>query len=381
MNPLPLDGKARARMRMLGMIRKESLQILRDPSSIAIAFVLPVVLLFLFGYGVSLDARSIPLGVVIEQPDAASNSLAGAFERSEYFAPRGFSSIQQAQQALAERRIDGILWMRNDFSRRLLSGREAPIAVLVNGVDSNQAQATKGYIEGAWLAWLNHYAAAQGHPLPAPVALQQRVWFNAALNSRDFLVPGLVAIIMTLIGSMLTAMVVAREWDRGTMEAMMVTPLRIREMMVGKLIPYFVLGMGGMAFTVALAVWQFDVPLRGSPWALFASSALFMLVSLAVGLLISIVAKNQFVAGQVAIVVTFLPAFILSGFIFDIHSMPGPIQIITHVVPARYFVAILQSLFLAGDVWPVFWANMAAMSVLLLIFMALVRRKAHKRLE
>ncbi len=156
MNPLPLDGKARARMRMLGMIRKESLQILRDPSSIAIAFVLPVVLLFLFGYGVSLDARSIPLGVVIEQPDAASNSLAGAFERSEYFAPRGFSSIQQAQQALAERRIDGILWMRNDFSRRLLSGREAPIAVLVNGVDSNQAQATKGYIEGAWLAWLNH---------------------------------------------------------------------------------------------------------------------------------------------------------------------------------------------------------------------------------
>ncbi len=368
-------------MRMLGMIRKESLQILRDPSSIAIAFVLPVVLLFLFGYGVSLDARSIPLGMVIEQPDAATNSLAGAFERSEYFAPRAYPSIQQAQQALAERRIDGILWLRNDFSKRLLSGREAPIAVRVNGVDSNQAQATKGYIEGAWLAWLNQYAAARGHPLPAPVVLEQRVWFNAALKSRDFLVPGLVAIIMTLIGSMLTAMVVAREWDRGTMEAMMVTPLRIREMMVGKLIPYFVLGMGGMAFTVALAVWQFDVPLRGSPWALFVASALFMLVSLAVGMLISIVSKNQFVAGQIAIVVTFLPAFILSGFIFDIHSMPEPIQIITHVVPARYFVAILQTLFLAGDVWPVFWTNMAAMSVLLLIFIILVRRKAHKRLE
>ena len=368
-------------MRLKGMIRKEWLQILRDPSSIAIAFALPVVLLFLFGYGVSLDARHIPLGLVIDKPDSNTASFAASFDHSEFFTPRVFESIQQAQQALAERRIDGIVWLRGNFSSQLLSGEDSPIAIRVNGVDANQARITEGYIQGAWFAWLTRFAARHGRDLPLPVALEQRVWFNAALISRHYLVPGLVAIIMTLTGSLLTAMVVAREWERGTMEALMVTPLRMREMLIGKLVPYFLLGMGGMLFTVALAVWQFNVPFRGSFLALFGASALFMLVALALGLLISIVSRNQFVAGQIAIVVTFLPAFILSGFIFDIHSMPEAIQLITHVVPARYFMAILQSLFLAGDVWPVFWANMGAMGILLLILMALVRRKAHKRLE
>ncbi len=369
------------RMRLAGMIRKESLQILRDPSSISIAFVMPVVLLFLFGYGVSLDARDIPVGIVIEQPDTASDAFAGTFDRSEFFAPQRFDSIQQARRALDERRIDAIVWLRSDFSSRLFSGGEAPIGVIVNGVDSNQANITKGYIEGAWLAWLGHYAAVQGRELAMPVALEQRVWFNAALSSRLFLVPGLIAIIMTLIGSLLTAMVVAREWERGTMEALLATPLRMAEMLAGKLIPYFVLGMGGMLFSVALAVWQFDVPLRGSFWLLMASSALFMLVALAIGLLISVVAKNQFVAGQVAIIATFLPAFILSGFLFDIHSMPEPIQAITYLIPARYFVAILQTLFLAGDVWAVVGPNMAALAVMLLFFSVLVWKKTGRGLD
>jgi ABC-2 type transport system permease protein len=372
---------SQAMMRLRGMIRKESLQILRDPSSISIAFVMPVVLLFLFGYGVSLDAKHIPVGIVIEQPDTATQSLAGVFERSEFFSPQHFDAIQPAQQALDEHRIDGILWLRNNFADRLLSSNEAPIGVIVNGVDSNQANITQGYLQGAWMVWLGQYATSQGKPLPMPVTLEQRVWFNAALSSRLFLVPGLIAIIMTLIGSLLTAMVVAREWERGTMEALLVTPLRRGEILAGKLIPYFVLGMGGMLFSTTLAVWQFDVPLRGSLWLLVAASALFMLVALAIGLLISILAKNQFVAGQVAIIVTFLPAFILSGFLFDINSMPTWIQYITHLIPARYYVAILQTLFLAGDVWPVVLANMGALLVLLLLFFMLVWRKFHKRLE
>jgi ABC-2 type transport system permease protein len=372
---------SQAMMRLRGMIRKESLQILRDPSSISIAFVMPVVLLFLFGYGVSLDAKHIPVGIVIEQPDTATQSLAGVFERSEFFSPQHFDAIQPAQQALDEHRIDGILWLRNNFAARLLSSNEAPIGVIVNGVDSNQANITQGYLQGAWMVWLGQYATSQGKPLPMPVTLEQRVWFNAALSSRLFLVPGLIAIIMTLIGSLLTAMVVAREWERGTMEALLVTPLRRGEILAGKLIPYFVLGMGGMLFSTTLAVWQFDVPLRGSLWLLVAASALFMLVALAIGLLISILAKNQFVAGQVAIIVTFLPAFILSGFLFDINSMPTWIQYITHLIPARYYVAILQTLFLAGDVWPVVLANMGALLVLLLLFFMLVWRKFHKRLE
>jgi ABC-2 type transport system permease protein len=368
-------------MRLRGMVRKESFQILRDPSSIAIAFVMPVVLLLLFGYGVSLDATHVPLALVVEAPDANTASFTASFEHSEYFGPQRFASIQEAQQALAERRIDGIVWLRSDFSRHLLSGRSAPVGVILNGVDANQGRITSGYIQGAWQTWLLSYAASRGEQLKLPAVVEHRVWFNPALRSRDFLVPGLVAVIMTLIGALLTALVVAREWERGTMEALMVTPIRIGEILLGKLLPYFVLGMGGMLLTVGMSVWQFGVPLRGSFWLLLLASAIFMLVALGMGLLISTVARSQFVAGQVAILITFLPAFILSGFIFDIGSMPWPIQLITHVVPARYFVAILQTLFLAGDVWQVVLTNAAALLLMMLIFFAVLRRKARKRLE
>jgi len=372
---------AAKRLRLLGMIRKESLQILRDPSSIAIAFVMPVVLLLVFGYGVSLDARHVPLAMVVEQPDANTASLIGAFQHSEYFEPRSFNTIQAAQRAFDLREVLGIVWLRNDFSRRLLSQGDAPIGVIVNGVDANQARITEGYIQGVWQTWLNDFAAAGGVELPVPVVLEPRIWFNAAVRSRNFLVPGLIAVIMTLIGAMLTSMVVAREWERGTMEALMVTPIRIGEMVIGKLVPYFLLGMGGMLLSVAMALWQFDVPLRGSFWALTAASALFMLVALGMGLLISVVTKNQFVAGQISIVITFLPAFILSGFIFQIGSMPEAIQVITHIIPARYYVAILQTLFLAGDIWPIVLSNSAALFVMMLIFMGLARRRFHKRLD
>jgi ABC-2 type transport system permease protein len=186
---------------------------------------------------------------------------------------------------------------------------------------------------------------------------------------------------MTLSGALLTAMVVAREWERGTMEALMVTPVSIQELLLGKLIPYFVLGMGGMALSVTLAVTLFGVPLRGSLLPLTVASALFLLAALGMGLLISTIAKNQFVAGQVAIIVTFLPAFILSGFIFDIGSMPSPIRAITHIVAARYLVAILQTIFLAGDVWPVFIPNAVSLLVMAAIFLGLARLLARKRLD
>ena len=368
-------------MRLRGMIRKESLQILRDPSSIAIAFVMPVVLLLLFGYGVSLDAKHIPLALVADQPDAQTAAFAASFDASEYFDPRTMGSIQEAEQAMALRQVDAILWLRQDFARGLRSPDGARIGVIVNGVDANQARITSGYIQGAWQTWLAAYAASQGQELRLPVRVDQRVWFNPALRSRNFLVPGLIAVIMTLIGALLTALVVAREWERGTMEALMVTPIRIWELLFGKLVPYFVLGMGGMLLSVAMARWQFGVVLQGSFWLLLLASALFMLVALGMGLLISTVARSQFVAGQIAILATFLPAFILSGFIFDIGSMPAPIQVITHVVPARYFVAILQTLFMAGDVWAVVLANAAALLAMMLVFFALLRRKARKDLE
>jgi ABC-2 type transport system permease protein len=376
-----LAARPGAAMRLFALVRKESLQILRDPSSLGIAFLMPLVLLLLFGYGVSLDARDVPIGLVVDQPGPETERFISGFGQSDYFEPQRFLSIQEAEQALREGRVQGIVWLRADFSERLLGAREAPVAVVVDGVNANQARIVQGYAQAVWFRWLDAYGASVGVSRRPPVELQERVWFNPALVSRDYLVPGLIAVIMTLIGALLTALVVAREWERGTMEALLVTAMRVPEFLLGKLIPYFVLGMGGMLLTVVMAEWVFDVPLRGSLWALLTASALFMAAALGMGLLISILSKNQFVAGQIAIIVTFLPAFILSGFIFDIRSMPAPIQVLTHLVPARYFVSILQTLFLAGDFWRVIIPNMAALAVMAAVFLTLVWHNSSKRLE
>jgi ABC-2 type transport system permease protein len=367
-------------MRLRGMIRKEGLQIVRDPSSIAIAFVLPLILLLLFGYGISLDATHVPIALVVDVPSEQTSSFTASFTQSPYFSPIYFDDIRQAESSMMRGGVDGIVWLRGNFSKDVLSSGDSPIGVIINGVDANKARIINGYLQGLWSGWLGKYAASQGKTLDAPVLLEHRVWYNPGLRSRDFLVPGLIAVIMTLIGGLLTAMIVAREWERGTMEALMVTPVTVMEILLGKLIPYFLLGMGGMVLSVVMAVWLFRVPLQGSLAVLLATSALFLLAALGMGLLISTVAKNQFVAGQIAIIVTFLPAFILSGFIFDINSMPQPIQWITHVIAARYFVAILQTVFLAGNVWPVIFANALALAAMAVIFLTLVRRRTEKRL-
>ncbi len=368
-------------MRLEGLVRKEFLQILRDPSSIAIAFLLPVVLLLIFGYGVSLDAKHVPVALVVDQPSTDTASFTGAFYHSRYFAPLSLPDMARATEALMQGRVQAIVRLRANFARRLRRPHGAPIQLIVNGVDANSARLIQGYVEGVWIGWLGRQARARGVALRIPVQLDPRVWFNSELRSRNYLVPGLIAVIMTLIGALLTALVMAREWERGTMEALMVTPVAMREVLLGKLIPYFILGMGGMALSVAMAVWLFHVPLRGSLAVLFLCAALFLLAALGMGLLISIIAKNQFVAGQTAIIATFLPAFILSGFVFDIGSMPQAVQGITYLVAARYFVFILQTVFLAGDLWHVIIPNALALIVMAAIFLGLARRHARKRLE
>jgi len=367
--------------RLPGLVRKEFLQILRDPSSIAIAFLMPLVLLLLFGYGVSLDAKHVRVALVVEQPSSDATSFTAAFRHSTYFAPQDFARLDQAEQALQLGQVSAIVHLRGNFAAELHGSQGAPVQVLVNGVDANTARLVQGYLDALWANWLQQHAEARGGELKLPVEVQQRVWFNSELRSRNYLVPGLIAVIMTLIGALLTAMVMAREWERGTMEALLVTPVSMNEILLGKLLPYFVLGMGGMALSVAMGLWLFQVPLRGSLLVLFAASALFLLAALGMGLLISIVAKNQFVAGQAAIIATFLPAFMLSGFIFDIGSMPTVVQWLTHIVAARYFVAILQTVFLAGDLWTVILPNAAALVVMAAVFLGLARRKARKRLE
>ncbi len=367
--------------RLRGLLRKESLQILRDPSSIAIAFVLPAFLLLLFGYGVSMDSKHVPVALVVEQPSAEALSFVGAFQQSQYFAPQRFLTRQAALQALRERRVDGVLILASDFAARFKGDGDAPIQLIANGVDANSARLLEGYVQGTWSGWLRRELSARGVPVEPPAEPETRIWFNPELRSRNYLVPGLLVINMTLVGALLTALVMAREYERGTLEALMVTPVTMREVLIGKVLPYFVLGMGGMALSVAMAMLLFQVPLRGALWVLVLTSTLFLLAALGMGLLISVLARSQFVAGMIAIISTFLPAFLLSGFLFDIDSMPAAVQVITHIVAARYFVSVLQSLFLAGNVWSVILPNALALAVMAAFFLGMARRRIRKRLD
>lgn len=368
-------------MRLKALVRKEFLQIVRDPSSIAIAFLMPLFLLLLFGYGVSLDADHVPVAFVAEQQTADTRDFEASLRGSHYFAVILARSMPEAEQAMREGGVNAIVRLRADFSERLRRPDGAPIQVIVNGVDANTARLTLGYLEGAWGNWLTRRAEANGQELAMPVEMEQRIWFNSEVKSRNFLVPGLVAIIMTLIGTLLTALVMAREWERGTLEALLVTPASMSEILLGKIVAYFTLGTGGMLLTVGMAVWLFGVPLRGSFWLLWACASLFLLAALGMGLTISTLARSQFVAGQIAIVGTFLPAFLLSGFIFDIPSMPAVIQAVTHLIVARYFVAIAQTLFLAGDIWPIVLPNALALLTMAVFFLGVTWRKSRKRLE
>ena len=373
----PLTDSAR---RTRAMIRKESLQILRDPSSLLIAIVLPILLLLIFGYGVSLDARHVPIAVVEEARTPAAEGFVAGLRHSPWFIPRSYPDIHDAVAALQRQDVDGILWLRENFGRSMESFRDHGVHVVVNGVDDNTARLVEGYLQNTWEGWLEQ-RNLRGRTLSfLPVGLDMRILYNPNVRSRDFLVPGLIAVIMTLIGALLTSMVVAREWERGTLESLFSTPVTIPEILLGKFLPYFVLGMAGMGISVLMGHYLFEVPLRGSLFVLTVTSALFLTTALGMGLVISTVSKNQFVAGQIAIVFTFLPAFILSGFIFDIHSMPLFIRILTHIIPASYYVTILQSLFLAGDIPGVVWPNAAALLLFAIFLFAVLFRISRKRI-
>jgi ABC-2 type transport system permease protein len=253
--------------------------------------------------------------------------------------------------------------------------------LIINGIDANRARQIKGYARGVLEKWTTARRARGDRVASPAVTIRQRIWYNPSGLSRNFLVPGLMTLIMTLIGTLLTALVVAREWERGTMEAILVTPLQRVDLLLGKVLPYFLLGMLGMVISVVFGVSLFHVPFRGSIAALVFLSSLFMLASLGFGLFISAAIRIQFVAAQISILAGFLPAFILSGLLFDLESTPRFVQIISHAVPARYFVAISHTLFMAGDVWPVLWPNALALAAMACLFIGLAYRKLSKRLE
>lgn len=367
--------------RFFAYLQKEYKQILRDPSTALIAFVLPLLMIFIFGYGVSLDADKIKIGIVLEDTSTEARSLVNAFLATPYFDARTSYDRLALEEELTGGRLRGVITIPPNFSQNINRGTTAPLQVLLDGSETNTAKFVLLYANGVVGNWTLQRTLEKIKTTLPPMSMEPRVWFNSDLVSRNVLLPGSVAIIMSLIGTLLTALVVAREWERGTMEAMMSTPIRIREMLLGKLIPYFLLGLGSMALCVTLSVSLFGVPFRGSYLVLLLATSCFLLAALGQGLLISTLTRNQFVSGQISIMVGFLPAFILSGFIFEIASMPWPIRALTYLLPPRYFVTILQSSFLSGTVWDLILPNLFAMLVIALIFFVITARKTVKRLD
>ena len=377
----PLSTRRSAKLRRVAaLVRKETYQLFRDPSSIAIGVVMPVLLILLFGYALSLDVTNVPVAVVLEDPSPAANELAAGFALSPYFETRLLTSMPRAQQFLLQQKVDGIVRIRPDFARQLSMG-DAQVQVLVYGTDANRARIIEGYAQGALAQW-SARRAAEGYAAAAggSAVMQSRLWFNEDDDSHYFLVPGLIVLIMTLIGAFLTALVMAREWERGTLEALFVTPVRAGEIVLAKMIPYFALGMIGLALCILAAKFLFHVPFRGSVLILTGASMLYLLVALAIGLLISSIAKSQFVASMATLIITFLPALFLSGFLFDLRSMPAAIRILSYALPARYYVGLLQTLFLAGDIWGVVLPDAGALAGMAFALLVLTRALAKKRL-
>jgi ABC-2 type transport system permease protein len=341
--------------------------------------VLPLMLLFIFGYGVSLDLRRIPVAVVIEQSTPEAESLFASFRNSRYFEVHRTHDRRKVEDELVAGRVRGVIVVAADFSERLARDETAPVQILVDGSDPNAAGLVAVYAQGVWANWLEQEQLERSnlvsrHLMNVPIQVEPRYWFNQEIRSQNFLIPGAIGVIITVIGMMLTALVIAREWERGTIEALLATPIKVSDFLLGKTIPYFILGMVAMALSTTAAVFLFDVPFRGSVWVLVLTSAIYLCAMLFQGLLISTLTRNQFAASQAALMGAFLPAFDLSGFIFEIDAMPAPIRAVTYILPARWFVSTLQTLFLAGDVAIVIVPNtliVAAMAILLLI--ALVR--------
>ncbi len=382
--PFTIDGTPgdlTARVwRIWALVKKEVRQILRDPSSIAVGVVMPVLLILLFGYGLTLDVKNVPVAVVLEDTSPDAIELASTFQLSPYFHAQLMTSMAQAEDLILASQVDGIIRIRPDFSRQMRSG-DAEVQILAHGRDANRARIIQGYAQGAVGQW-NARRIAEGQNVSSgPVVVQDRLWFNEANESRYFLVPGLIVLVMTVLGALLTALVVAREWEQGTFEALFVTPIRAGEILLSKVLPYLGLGIFGLVLCLLAAKFLFQVPFLGSLWVLSLGSLLYLLVALGMGLLISSTVKAQFVASLIVVVAAFIPALMLSGFLFELHNLPAAVRLLSYLFPARYYVALLQTVLLAGDVWSVILPNLAVLAGMAILLLALTRLGFKKQLD
>jgi ABC-2 type transport system permease protein len=360
--------------RLWAIARKETLHIWRDPRSLGLAIGIPMMMILLFGYALTLDVDRVPLVVWDQSGTPMSRDYLSQFTGSRYFSfVRPVANYREMERAIDTREALLALTIPPGFARDLSAGRTPQVQAILDGSDSNTAAIVLGYTQAITLAFnqrilVQQVQRATGMSITPPLDLRPRVWFNADLESKNFIIPGLIAVIMGLIASLLTSLTIAREWERGTMEQLISTPIRPAELIIGKLMPYFAIGMLDVLIAVVLAVYLFDVPLRGSVPLLFAMAALFIVGTLSQGILLSIISRQQLVASQLAMVSTFLPAFLLSGFMFAIANMPVPVQIITYIVPARYFVALVKGIYLRGVGLETLWRD----ALFLLAFAVLV---------
>jgi ABC-2 type transport system permease protein len=370
-------------LRLISLIRKEIRQLLRDKSNLAVGIGLPMILILIFGYGLSLDVRNARVAIVLEDASPTAVDVVSGLELSPYISPVRVPSMQKAQRLMRAHEIEGIFRIPSDFSRRLEEGN-AQVQFLAYGTDSTRATIIRNYVNsiiGQWTLRQADRKAASQAATGGRIKLVERLWFNSANSSTWYLVPGLIVLIMTLIGAFLTAMVMAREWERGTLEALFVSPVRPTEILLAKIVPYFLVGMTGLGVCLAASHFLFEVPMRGSLPILLGGSMLYLLVALGFGLVISSITKNQFTASQIAIITSFMPALMLSGFLFDLRNVPVVIQLIGKILPATYFMELIRTLYLAGNVWPLIIRNYAILAGYAVLLLGLARFVTRKKLD
>jgi ABC-2 type transport system permease protein len=355
------------------VVRKEWWHLMRDPRSLALILLMPSMLLFLFGYALSLDIINLPLGVLQQSHDATANAIVARFDGSSAFdVVASYTSSRQLEADLQAGRVAAALVLPHELNRELAHGA-ASIQLILDGVDANSARLAQNYAQ----AIINDYLQQEGL-VKLPIEIEDRTWYNEARESHMAIVPGVIAVVMAVIGALMTSLTIAREIEQGNLVMLRTTALSKNEFLLGKLFPYFVIGMGDFLVATLTAVYLFDVPLRGSPVALTLVSAMFLIVVMLQGALLSIVAGGQMLAAQMSLVSTFLPAFLLSGFIFAIENMPQVLQYLTVIVPARYYVALSKLIFLKGVSPLVIWVEVISLCAILLLLLRVVTLKARK---
>lgn len=368
-------------IRLKALIHKEAIQLLRAKSSLAIGLLLPIILILLFGYGLSFDLSNGRVAVVIEQPSPQTQQIVAGMQGSPYLTVQQFYAMPEAITAIKNDEVDAILVIPANFEAEQLQGR-GKLQLLSNGRSTSIASSMQSYVSGAISNTLNLQVERQNSTATqATVSIEQRMWFNESANSSWFLVPGLIVLVLTLIGAFLTGLLIAREREQGTLEALFVTPVRPLELVIAKLTPYLVIGLIDIVVCLIASSLLFEVPMRSSMLSILSACFLYLLVSLLLGLTISGFSQNQFQASQIALLASFMPAMMLSGFVFDIRNLPFVIQIVSQILPATHFMSLIKTLFLGGDDWKLWFKECSILMLYVIVLMFATCKSLKKQLR